>query len=73
MLRLQPYWPPLLGLKLKNIFINFLEFPIQIPCHLEIQFLSVSPLLFFSCLLTMMELLILYISPVLGAKRSDHL
>lgn len=31
----------------KNIFINFLEFPIQIPCHLEEHFLSVCPLLFF--------------------------
>lgn len=46
-LGLQPCWPPLLALGLKKIFINFLEFPIQIPCHLEEQFLSVCPLLFF--------------------------
>lgn len=31
----------------KIFFINFLEFPIQIPCHLEVQFLSVCTLLFF--------------------------
>lgn len=73
MLGLQPCWPPLLALGLKEYFYKFLGISYTDTMSSGRTIFNLCVLYYFSCLLTMMELLILYISPVLGAKRSGYL
>lgn len=72
-LGLQPCWPPLLALGLKKYFYKLLGISYTDTMSSGSTIFYLCVLYYFSCLLTMMEILILYISPVLGAKRSDHL